>query len=114
MPIPSALKTAVDQELAAFCERRVPPDVRDRVRVESGWRGSSVTLCELRPLFDQPDKWVDIKVAQFRYAAATGQWSLFCSDRNGKWHPYYERPSSNRFSDLLKEVDEDPTGIFWG
>jgi hypothetical protein len=104
----------VDAELAAYCDRKFPLPVRDRVWATHGWRGDTVTLFEWRPLFDQPDKAVDMKVAQFRYDAASGKWSLFCADRNGKWHSYVDLPASKRFTDLLEEVDEDPTGIFWG
>lgn len=41
-------------------------------------------------------------------------WTLYYADRNSKWHLYYEIEPSADFDDLLREVDEDPTGIFWG
>ena len=114
MPIPETLRASVDKDLAAFCDRKFPLHVRDRVWATYKWRGDSVTLFEWRPLFDRPQESVDIKVAQFRYEAVRGFWSLFCADRNGKWHRYDAFPSSKRISDLLEEVNEDPTGIFWG
>lgn len=46
MPIPSTLKENVDQELAAYCERKVPLQVRDKVRLVHQWQGSKVALAE--------------------------------------------------------------------
>jgi hypothetical protein len=40
-------------------------------------------------------------------------WTLYYADRNSKWHRYDIEPSAD-FDDLLREVDEDPTAIFWG
>ena len=35
-------------------------------------------------------------------------------DRDSNWHLYdIVKPSAN-FEDILKELDQDPTGIFWG
>jgi hypothetical protein len=31
-----------------------------------------------------------------------------------RWHLYIDAESSPKLDDLLKEVDRDPTGIFWG
>lgn len=114
MPIPEAIKEFVDLELVDFCDRRFPAHVRHRVWASHKWRGNTVTIFEWRSLFDRPTEFVDIKVAQFRYDSARRWWSLFCSDRNGKWWIYDDKPGAARFSDLLDEVSADPTGIFWG
>ena len=37
--------------IASWCEARVPPQVRDQVRVESATRGSSVDILERRAPF---------------------------------------------------------------
>jgi hypothetical protein len=114
MPIPSVLKESVDKEIESFCFRKFPLHVRDRVWATHRWRSDTVTIFEWRTLFDSPQKAVDIKVAQFRYDAVSRRWSLFCADRNGRWHKYDGVRPSEKFSDLLDEVDQDPTGIFWG
>jgi hypothetical protein len=60
------------------------------------------------------DMWLDMNIAQFRYNESEGTWTLYYSDRNEKWHIYMDIDSSNDLSDLLQEVDDDPTGIFFG
>ena len=54
MPIPAALKQTVDQEVADYCDQKLPPHVLYRVRLVHQWRGNWVTLVEQRPLRDGP------------------------------------------------------------
>lgn len=60
MPIPAALKQTVDEEFAAYCERRIPLRVRDKVRLVHQWKGSRVTLIEQRPKWNNPAVWVPL------------------------------------------------------
>lgn len=55
-----------------------------------------------------------MKVAQLRYDSSSGQWSLYCCDRNERWWSYDNIGSSQSVDLLLAEIDADPTGIFWG
>ncbi len=114
MALSELTKRQVDKALAAYCKAKVPAYLKDEVRVDFKYRGNSVTLFEERPAFDRPDTWVDIIVAQFRFDPKPMKWTLYCADRNSKWHLYDEIEPSNKIEDLLKEVDQDPTGIFWG
>lgn len=114
MAIPKPLKRSVSEHLTHYCDRKFPLHLRDKVWATHHWRGDTVTLSEWRPRFNDPTQFVDIKIAQMRLDTATGLWSLFCADRNGKWHRYYETDSTPDFAALLQEVDEDPTGVFWG
>ena len=114
MPIPPVLKQSIDEEITAFCDKKVPLKVRDRVRLVHQWRGDKVTLVEQRPLWDDTSRWVDSPIAQFRHDAKLNDWTLHWRDRNQRWHSYEDLPGARHQSRLLVEVDRDPTGIFWG
>jgi hypothetical protein len=73
-----------------------------------------VTLIENRPALMKPGTWVEIVVAQFRYDPDSKLWRLYCADRNSRWHEYWDTDPTSDFQSLLREVDEDPTCIFWG
>lgn len=104
----------VDQTLAKFCDKRVPVHVRNKIRLTYEFRGDVVTLFEDRPVFNDPSRWTHSQVAQFRFEQDTLRWTLYCRDRNAKWHLYTNIQPSNSFDALIAEVDRDPTGIFWG
>lgn len=114
MPLPILVRQLIDRKLAGFYERRLPPYARDEIRLFHTVRGNSATMIESRPLFRNPNEWSELRIAQFRYDPGTRMWTLYYADRNSKWHLYYDIEPSADFDDLLREVDEDPTAIFWG
>ena len=114
MSLPELIRRMVEDKLGEYCRRRFPPHLRDQVRLGFKFRGNTATLFEERPVFGIPDKWVDIPVAQFRFAADRKEWTLYCADRNSRWHEYLDTEPTADLDALLREVDDDPTGIFWG
>ena len=110
-PIPQEAVAAI----AAWCASRVEDEHTDDLRIEHETDRSRVTIVERRPPWDGgPGEWTRTTVAQLRYASSDGHWSLFCADGNGRWCPYDDAPASSDVSTLLEEIDDDPTGIFWG
>ena len=114
MPLPPAVKKLVEKMLDDYREKKIPHSVRDKVWLTTRFRGNSVTLVECRPLFNDPSKITETVVAQFRFDPGNKTWTLYCADRNSRWHLYSYADPSKKLDDLLKELDADPTGIFWG
>lgn len=114
MPLPISTKKSVDEKLTAYCQKRVPEILHDKVKLFFKFRGNNVTLIESRPFFKNPSDWTEIKIAQMRYDPEAENWTLYCSDRNEKWHVYYDLDPRKDLDDLINEIEEDPTFIFWG
>jgi len=114
MALDEMTKARAEKMLAAFCEERVPKAVRDKVRLSYEFRGSCLTLYEDRPSFQDPSEWTHSPVAQFRHDENTNRWTLYCCDRNSKWHRYSNSDPTQNLEQLIQEVDKDPTCIFWG
>ena len=110
------LESAVDA-VRTFCETRTPEDLRDEIRLDVSRRGRSITIHESRPPWD-PERigpeWTSTSVAQLRYDGSAGSWSLYCSDSGGRWWKYDGIGPAATVGPLLREIDRDPTGIFWG
>jgi hypothetical protein len=112
--LPELVRRSVEGDVGRYCEERVPPHVRDKIRMEYEIRGNSVTIVERRPPWspELPPEWSRSQVAQLRYEES--KWALYWSDRNGRWHPYDLFDPTPDISSALAEIDEDPTAIFWG
>jgi hypothetical protein len=104
----------IETKLAAYCNKKVPPHARSQVQIIFKFRGSTVTLYEKRPYFKDPSVFTESKIAQFRLNPSSGVWTLYCRDRNGRWHVYRPSKPSKNFDALLAEVERDPACIFWG
>ncbi len=63
---------------------------------------------------DYGPEWTSRGVARLRYTTKVGLWTLYWSDRNGRWHRYDLIEPAPDVRVLLDEVDRDPTCIFWG
>ncbi len=114
MPLSEFSKKLVESLLLKYCENKIPVTTTDQLRLEFKIKGNNVTLYETRLVLRNPSVWSENPVAQFRFDDKTKKWDLYCRYRNSKWYLYREIDSSANFDDLLKEVDRDPTGIFWG
>lgn len=114
MAIPELTRHRIEGLLQQLIDRRLPPHLRDEIRMSVEVRGNMVTLFEDRPVWRMPGQWTHGKVAQFRYDASADRWTLYWSDRHGRWLRYEgKRPTAN-IAALIAEVDADPAGAFWG
>lgn len=87
-----------------YCNNKIPLEIRD----------NNITLIESRPVWNDESKWTEIKIAQIRFENESKTFTLYYADRNDKWHLYdFINPSQN-LEKILTEIDNDPTGIFWG
>lgn len=112
MTLPPQVRLRVEHELNAYCRRKNAELVKDGITYRFRVRGSSITVIRTEPGFPGFPESVDLPVAQLRYAEAAKRWTLYCADRNGRWHYYFDSDPTTDFRNLLRDVDEDPTGIF--
>ena len=114
MALPDIQKAKATRTLEKFCHDRVPPHVRGKLKLEFEISGQYITLLEVRPVWNDPSRHTRSGVVKFRWVTKDMKWSLYWRDRNLKWHFYEEIEPTPDFDLLIKEVDRDPTGIFWG
>jgi len=114
MPLPEFLKALVKSKLTAYCEAKVPLTVRHQVKLAFKFKGNTVELYEQRVAYNDTSIWIDCPVAKFRFSPTSQDWTLYYRDRNQHWHLFDEVEPDKSFEKILKEVDKDRTGIFWG
>jgi hypothetical protein len=97
-----------------YCTGKVPARFLDEMRIESSVRGNSVTIVECRaPWHESLTEWSRHNVAQIRFDAEAGNWSLYWRDRNGRWY-LFDLVEPGTVDQMLAAIDEDTTAIFWG
>lgn len=114
MPIPAPARSSAEDAISEFCTGRVRPGLQHLLEITYRFEGNSVYLVERRPSYRRTGPWTEMDIAKFRYIVRRGEWILHWSDRNQRWHRYEGRRPARRLQTLLREVDADPTGIFWG
>lgn len=114
MPLPEFTRKLIKTKLTEYCQDRIPELARNQVKLIFKMNGNKVFLIETRPYYKDPSIWTETPVAQFRFDTETKKWLLYSADGNSKWLPYDLVKSSADFDDLLRALDRDPTGAFWG
>ncbi len=114
MLLPEFTKKLIETRLAEYCLNRIPEDIRNEIRLIFKIIDNNVTLIETRPYHRDESIWTETPIAQFRFDSKSNKWGLYYLDRASIWHIYDMVEPSADIDDLLKELDHDPTGIFWG
>lgn len=112
--IPLHTTHLVERLLARYCQRICPPGAPHAVPIEYRLHGTRITLVEARLFCGVPGTHRDVGVAQFRYHARHGEWSLYHATESGAWRRHPSLARSRSFVALLREIDADTAGLFWG
>lgn len=116
MALPTEVVDPAMSLIATYCATRVPAAHDDELRIEYEVHGSTITIYECRPPWREemgPD-WTRMRICTFEWDAMTRLWTLYARDRNDRRMdcPFVE-PAPDLAS-LIRDLDNDPTGIFWG
>lgn len=112
--IPVHTRRLVEKLLQGYCERICPPQARHAVLLGFELGFDRAVVNELRTICGVPGTRRPVPTARFRYLPARQAWRLEYTDEKLRWRPYRPLPEAASFIELLRELDRDPTGVFWG
>jgi Protein of unknown function (DUF3024) len=117
MALPELVRRRAARGLDTFCRRRDAGLPHGQIRLESEFRGDTVTLIERRIPWQpgtEGQPWTRTPIARFKYDVKGARWTLYWPDRDSRWHLDDEIQPAPDLAPLLMRVDRDPTGIYWG
>jgi hypothetical protein len=96
--------------------KRIPQRARDQVRYELDIADRHLTVLECRPPWrsDFGPDWTRFPIVRLHYTKANRTWAIYWRDRNLKFHRFEPVAPSRHVEELVRAVDEDHSGIFWG
>jgi hypothetical protein len=103
------------EKIRRYASGRVPPEFQDQIRMEVDVRGKTVTIVECRPPWpgNPRPEWIREGIARMKYGVESKKWTLYWVDSNDRWHNFHLiAPGS--IDELLEEIEQDRTNIFWG
>lgn len=116
MALPAEVSDPAISLVATYCATKVPAEHDDKLRVEYKVRGNSITIYECRPpwLKELGPDWTKMRICTFAWDPETRLWTLYARDRNDRRLEYPFVEPARDLEPLLRELDKDPTSIFWG
>jgi Protein of unknown function (DUF3024) len=112
--MPPLTRLQCERSLAAYCARICPPSARNAVNIGYQIEAQCVTLLEWRPICGVPGTRRGVPVAQMRWSSQDNLWRLYHRRATGRWRALVGGAPSRSFVDLLREIDADRSGTFWG
>ena len=113
MPFSSLEIQLIHRLVGELCERRTPYHVKDTIRLTYTIGNQHVVISEERPARPS-SKWIVLEIAKLRYLRARNEWQLYWKRASGKWWPYEPHTSSRTLAAMIKEIELDSDGCFFG
>jgi hypothetical protein len=103
----------IDKVVGEFCRKRVPPHMKSKIDFVYEVVGQTVVIYEKRPHWQEAGRVTRSHVAKFSYTRSSNIWRLYWMRGNGKLL-LYEGGESRDLAVLMRMVDEDRHGCFFG
>ena len=114
MPFSEPELEAIRGALSGLCSSRAQEHRSDEMRIDYLVDGHSVVLFEDRPGMSDPDLRIVEPFAKFRYYRSRGEWSLYWLRSDGNWHLYEPASPARKIDPLVRHVERDTYGCFFG
>jgi hypothetical protein len=97
-----------------WSKRRPAPRIRELMRDGQRIEGQSIELFYVRPVWNDPTRHTEEKIAKLTYVRSSGAWRIFWQRADLKWHRYKPVPEAATLEKALRVVDQDAHGCFFG
>jgi hypothetical protein len=105
----------IEKLVGNFIESRRPePSIRNKLDISFRITGQSFEIFEIRPRWDDPSIKIEGSMAKATYVKTTKKWKLYWKRADMKWHWYEPFGNSESLEEILKAIDQDQYGCFWG
>jgi len=100
--------------VGGLCEKRTPEKLREKLRFEYEIEKQNVIIHEVRPAWKNPSEYTKLPMAKLSYVSTKKLWKLYWKRASGKWEKYQPNESNKDLGVLIKEIDKDTFGCFFG
>ena len=110
--MPESAQLRTEYLLDHFCDRLLSPGPA-RLEFIYRFRGTAAVVHEVRPALRGGEA-IERPFARLRYDDTSDAWALDWRDGSARWQPYVDFQRRRGLAELLREIDEDPDGVFFG
>jgi hypothetical protein len=104
----------IDKLVGGLCSKKTPVQYKDKLCFEYRITGHDVLIFEIRPQWNNPQEKTELSVAKLKFNKTRNVWQLYWQRANGKWLKYEESSESKDLSVLVKTIEQDSFGCFFG
>ncbi len=97
-------------------DKRPPVEIRSKLDFGFSFTKNAFVLFEVRPIYlsSDPNDYQKLPYAKFKYVKTQMVWKLYWMRASGKWQSYEPLPECSNVDTILKCIEEDAFGCFYG
>ena len=115
MALSKSEEKKIREAVGDYVESKRPgPDIRPELDIGFKITGQSFMIFEIRPDPRNSQRKMETPVAKATYVKSRRIWKLYWMRADLKWHRYEPLADTGVLEQVLKEIDRDPFGCFWG
>jgi len=100
--------------VGGFCTQKTRPDLKDKLRYDYIVEKQSVLICEIRPIWNNPEKFTKLHIAKITWVKNQKVWKLYWPRANGKFMQYEALPESQDLDKIVQAINDDVYHCFFG
>ena len=104
----------VKNTVGGLCSEKTPEHLKDQLRFEYEIENHNVIIYEVRPAWENPSEFTKMPMAKLTYVKSQNIWKLYWKRANEKWVIYEPNGSDRDIGTLVKKIDKDSYGCFFG
>lgn len=107
--------TLHERIIQEFIKKKRPPEsIRAQVDLGYSFENQVLIIFEIRPSWRDEHKKIQVPIAKSRFIQSRGIWKLYWQRASGKWELCEPNGEIENISEVLKTIEEDSYGCFWG
>lgn len=105
-----------ESRIKKYIETLRPEDAEIRKKLDYGYsfKNKVFLLYAIRPVWNNPKEIMHSEYAKIRYYNSKNEWNLYWKRASGKWELYEPFPRSTHLEKIIKIIEEDKYGCFYG
>ncbi len=104
----------IEKEVGGLCHKRTSEYVWGQLEYGYKIEKQDILISELRPIFTDTGEMFQMSFAKIKFIKSRKLWKLYWQRGNGKWLLYESPGESKDLSSLVKAIDGDQYGCFFG
>ena len=104
----------IHRVVGGLCRRRVPARLNDRLKLGYAIKNHQVVIMESRLWHESDAEWFEMEIAKLLYVAKRKEWKLYWKRASGKWWLYHPYSNLKSLSAMVREIELDSDGCFFG
>lgn len=104
----------IKKVVGGFCNEKTSPALKHKLRYDYIIEKQNVFIREIRPLWNNPEENTELPFAKITWVKSQKIWKLYWQRASGKWLQYEAHHKNKNLDEVIRAINDDIYGCFFG